>query len=169
MAKVNRFRKKLTAPEVHFETGSYYVGEFGLWVHNRWCQEVMSLRQIRANLQATSPAAERRMAYQQALKGQSAASAELAPVSVKPFNPLGNKAYKKLTTPEEQRVFLEDYARQLAGQQEALGKLTVDEYLTARAQYKALGRNPAADALQENLGNEFQSGIKTSLLKNMLE
>lgn len=82
------------------------------------------------------------------------------------FHPYDKPGFKKLSA-AEQRQYLRDYAKQLSGQQDAINSLTATEYQAARDAYSALGRNPAADAMQEATRSEFVEHVRGSIFDSL--
>lgn len=54
-------------------------------------------------------------------------------------------------------------------QQDALNKMTVDEYQAARDAYTKHGRNPLADDLQESTRDDLRKEIKNSIMKSLIK
>lgn len=92
----------------------------------------------------------------------------LEPMEIK-FDPIEGKAFERLTTPAEKRQFLNDYAKQLRGQEAGINKMSVDEYLDARQQFKDnKGRNPLAKAAQEQFSANFEAGVADRIFQKQL-
>jgi hypothetical protein len=77
-----------------------------------------------------------------------------------------NRAFKRLS-PHEKKSYLREYDRQLQRQQDAINKMSVDEYQTAREAYSRQGRNPLADDLQESTRADIRDEIKSSIMKSL--
>lgn len=82
------------------------------------------------------------------------------------FHPYDKPGFQKLS-PLEQRKYLDDYAKQLRGQTEALSKMTAGEFVAARDAYAAVGRNPAAAASQTAFGNSFKKELQDSIFDSL--
>ncbi|BBA45206.1 TPA: polymorphic toxin type 15 domain-containing protein [Burkholderia cepacia] len=82
------------------------------------------------------------------------------------FHPYDKAGFKKLS-PAEQRQYLREYAKQLRGQQDAINSLTANEFQAARDAYKAVGRNPLADAMQEATRSEFVDHVRGSIYDSL--
>jgi filamentous hemagglutinin len=93
--------------------------------------------------------------------------AALDALTVKPFEPLGNPALESMSAADK-RAYLEEYAKQLAGQQDALNSMTVDEFLSARAAFKAGNRNPLAANAQADFAADFEATVRNNILQSNL-
>ncbi|ERJ33385.1 hypothetical protein L810_4294 [Burkholderia sp. AU4i] len=82
------------------------------------------------------------------------------------FHPYDKRGFKKLSA-AEQRRYLREYAKQLRGQQDAINSLTANEFQAARDAYKAVGRNPLADAMQEATRSEFVDHVRGSIYDSL--
>ncbi|MEB4631481.1 polymorphic toxin type 15 domain-containing protein [Burkholderia contaminans] len=82
------------------------------------------------------------------------------------FHPYDKEGFKKLS-PAEQRQYLREYAKQLRGQQDAINSLTANEFQAARDAYKAAGRNPLADAMQEATRSDFVEHVRGSIYDSL--
>ncbi|QRR09754.1 hypothetical protein FPJ27_26360 [Burkholderia sp. MS455] len=82
------------------------------------------------------------------------------------FHPYDKAGFKKLS-PAEQRQYLREYAKQLRGQQDAINSLTANEFQAARDAYKAVGRNPLADAMQEATRSDFVEHVRGSIYDSL--
>ncbi|RQU99896.1 hypothetical protein DF047_33790 [Burkholderia cenocepacia] len=82
------------------------------------------------------------------------------------FHPYDKRGFKKLSA-AEQRQYLREYAKQLRGQQDAINSLTANEFQAARDAYKAVGRNPLADAMQEATRSEFVDHVRGSIYDSL--
>ncbi|MFG6489779.1 DUF6861 domain-containing protein [Roseateles sp. BYS78W] len=82
------------------------------------------------------------------------------------FHPFDKAKFKKMSA-AEQKEYLQEYAKQLRGQQDALNSMTANEYKAARDAYEAVGRNPVADAAQEELRKNVSANIRKSIFDSL--
>ena len=88
--------------------------------------------------------------------------------TVKSFNPFGSDKFKAMT-PEQQKAFLKEYNKQLQAQQDAINRMTVDDFKAARDAYKEVGRNPDAVAAQQKFGKDFEALVRRNVTESLLE
>lgn len=81
------------------------------------------------------------------------------------FNPRG-KRFRRMT-PEQQRKYLQEYAKQLRRQQEAINGLTAAEFKAARDAFSRVGRNPTADAAQGAMRDAYTRQIRTNIQRGL--
>ncbi|GAA4798967.1 putative Ig domain-containing protein [Lysobacter hankyongensis] len=91
----------------------------------------------------------------------------LETVNVKPFTPLDGPALQHMSA-SERRAYLTEYAKQLNAQQDAINRLSVEQYLKARQAYIDLGRNPAAKKAQEQFARAFEKEMRSKIFKEMV-
>lgn len=87
--------------------------------------------------------------------------------TVKAFNPFSSDKFKAMT-PEQQKSFLKEYNKQLLAQQNAINRMTVEEFKTARDAYDKLGRNPDAAAAQQKFGKDFENEVRDSITESLM-
>jgi filamentous hemagglutinin len=85
------------------------------------------------------------------------------------FDPIAGDKSKSLQTAAERRDFLSEYARQIRGQENALNNLTVDEFLSARANFKEFGRNSDAAAAQDTFASQFERRVRENVASKLRE
>lgn len=82
------------------------------------------------------------------------------------FHPFDKAKFQKMS-PADQKTYLQDYAKQLRGQQDALNSMSASEYKAARDAYEAVGRNPVADAAQDDLRKSFSGNVRKSIFDSL--
>ncbi|CAM3614901.1 Toxin CdiA [Pseudomonas reidholzensis] len=87
--------------------------------------------------------------------------------TVKAFNPFNSDKFKAMT-PEQQKTFLKEYNKQLQAQQDAINKMTVDEFKSARDAYDKVGRNPDSVAAQTKFGKDFENDVRESITESLM-
>ncbi|MEX9871593.1 polymorphic toxin type 15 domain-containing protein [Providencia huaxiensis] len=108
-------------------------------------------------------------AEQQAVKkGAKVKPTRLPKKKLKCFFPYNNKVFKKMP-PAEQKKYLNEYNRQLKRQEDAINKMTADEFMLARKAYKKAKRNKAAQKLQEDFRKEQQKIIENSIFDSLIK
>ena len=96
------------------------------------------------------------------------------------FHPYDKKTFKGLPG-KRPRKYLEEYAKQLRGQEDAINSMTANEFKAARQKYRDTfeqsrkdgdsdpsGRNPDAEALQGAYRASFTADLEASILADML-
>ena len=91
---------------------------------------------------------------------------KVQPRNVPCFCPFGKKGFDQMS-PKEKKDYLQEYDRQLRRQEEAINRMRVDDYLTARETFEKYDRNPAAAKLQSNVKAEYTKAIKESIMKSL--
>ncbi|KVL67674.1 polymorphic toxin type 15 domain-containing protein [Burkholderia ubonensis] len=97
------------------------------------------------------------------------------------FHPYDKKNYKPLSA-QEKRKYLEEYAKQLRGQEAAINSMTAQEFKAARKLYRDTfeaakkagvkdpsGRNPDADKKQELYREMFRDKIQAKILGDLMK
>ncbi|AID27485.1 polymorphic toxin type 15 domain-containing protein [Salmonella bongori] len=82
------------------------------------------------------------------------------------FHPFDKEKFKRLTT-AEQKKFLQEYARQLRGQQDAINSMTAAEYKSARDAFKAHGRDAGSGDAQRVARARVENDIKKNIASNI--
>lgn len=84
------------------------------------------------------------------------------------FHPYNKTGFKGLSS-SEQRSYLREYAKQLRGQEEAINRLTANEFTAARDAYSAVGRNPVANEMQEAFRDRFAGQLRRSIFRGLVQ
>lgn len=87
--------------------------------------------------------------------------------TVKAFNPYSSDKFKAMS-PEQQKAFIKEYNKQLQSQQDAINRMTVDEFKSARDAYEKVGRNPDAVAAQQKFGKDFENSVRESITESLM-
>lgn len=85
---------------------------------------------------------------------------------VKCFSPYGNLKFKSLSLAEKKK-YLQEYAKQLKGQQNAINNMSAEEFKAARDAYNTYGRNPLAKDGQNALRKAIQSDVEESIYTSL--
>ncbi|MBC3346496.1 hemagglutinin repeat-containing protein [Pseudomonas sp. SWRI196] len=118
---------------------------------------------------ANGKVVENTMDYSSGVKGAQTTKVvdRLDELKLDGFNPYDNPRYKEMS-PDQQRIFLKEYNKQLQAQQDAINSMTADEFKIARDAYIQQGRNPAADSMQRSLGREFEREVSESIRQGLI-
>jgi hypothetical protein len=93
------------------------------------------------------------------------------------FCPYRNREFKALTD-KKKKAYLEEYARQLQRQEDALNKLTAEDYLAARDAFNDYKRNnpsarnhrnPLSKASQEKTRQDYEEVITASITRSLIK
>ena len=102
-----------------------------------------------------------------ASKDPSKAVPKMDEFTVKAFNPYSSDKFKAMS-PEQQKAFIKEYNKQLQSQQDAINRMTVDEFKSARDAYEKVGRNPDAVAAQQKFGKDFENSVRESITESLM-
>ncbi|WP_395502397.1 hemagglutinin repeat-containing protein [Ectopseudomonas mendocina] len=102
-----------------------------------------------------------------ASKDPSKAVPKMDEFTVKAFNPYSSDKFKAMS-PEQQKAFIKEYNKQLQSQQDAINRMTVDEFKSARDAYEKVGRNPDAVAAQQKFGKDFENSVRDSITESLM-
>ncbi len=91
---------------------------------------------------------------------------QLEPTEIPCFRPLESKKFP-LMNAEQKREYLEEYARQLRRQEEAINSVSAAKYKEARDLFEDLGRNPAAKAAQGRYAKQFAQDVQESMTTSL--
>jgi hypothetical protein len=90
----------------------------------------------------------------------------LQQVEIPCFNPYDRPTFQSMS-PARQRKFLENYAKQLRRQQEAINSMTADEFQAARQLFNSAGRG-GAQALQNDARQRFEERLENRIRDSLL-
>lgn len=99
-------------------------------------------------------------------KKGAAAAKKLPEAKIPCFHPFDKKKYKAMSK-EKQTAYLKDMSKQLAGQEKGINGFTADEYLAARAAFKANNRNPLAKDAQADMRDTLEAQIRQNVLATL--
>lgn len=78
-----------------------------------------------------------------------------------------SSGFKKLKSDQQRKKYLSNYQKQLDRQQSGINNMTVDEYRNARDAYSMQGRNPLADAMQQETRDQASEAIKENIYNSL--
>ena len=87
--------------------------------------------------------------------------------TVKAFNPYNSDKFKAMT-PEQQKAFLKEYNKQLQAQQDAINRMTLDDFKSARDAYQEVGRHPEAMVAQQKFGKDFEALVRRNITESLM-
>lgn len=91
----------------------------------------------------------------------------LKPKKIKCFNPFNSEKFKKLSK-DGQEKYLKEYREQLQRQQDAINKMTAQEFKDARDLFERQKRHPNAKKDQRNYRKKHQEKLEFSIQKQLI-
>ncbi|ENH8185357.1 hypothetical protein ABWR82_004692, partial [Salmonella enterica subsp. enterica] len=82
------------------------------------------------------------------------------------FHPFDKNKFMRLSSAEKKK-FLQEYARQLKGQQDAINGMTADEFKAARQAFKTHGRDAGSGNAQKAARARVEDDIKDSIYNKL--
>jgi hypothetical protein len=82
------------------------------------------------------------------------------------FHPFDKKKFMRMSK-EDQKAYLKHMAAQLKRQEDAINSLTASKYKEARDLFRAVNRNPAADAAQAASRKRFRLDLQASIKESL--